>query len=251
MWPVFSICFQHVSLFRRYSKVVESPSLHILTGDDDLDNLESGRTTLITHMTHIMFNCQHLWGDNSRKRVVQGCKQNDAHQASTSNYVIDDVYCYAMSSCSCRYKEIAFASIHTNRFHWDYLTAAKLSISPHWLFLVLKFQAPRSGRACLSLRCLRSWSQCPQAVRGPTRSISWLRSAQEWHRKRRRLGTPLELGPEVFFRAFPGPSNQSKDWWLHFAGQHRHGRWWIMGCLQVIYHDLPNKKWWFSIAMLD
>lgn len=66
--------------------------------------------------------------------MVQGCKQNDAHQASPSNYVIDDVYCYAMSSCSCRYKAIASASIHMNRFHWDYLTAAKLSISPH-LFL--------------------------------------------------------------------------------------------------------------------
>ena len=133
-----------------------------------------------------MFNCQHLWGDNSRKRVVRGCKQNDAHQASISNYVIDDVYCYAMSSCSCRYKAIASASIHMNRFHWDYLTAAKLSISPHENFWP-KFLA-RSGRACLSLRCLRSWSQCPQALRAPTRSNQELRcsgvASQEtppWH----------------------------------------------------------------------
>ena len=81
---------------------------------------------------------------------MRGCKQNDAHQASISNYVIDDVYCYAMSSCSCRYKAIASASIHMNRFHWDYLTAAKLSISPHENFWP-KFLA-RSGRACLSLR---------------------------------------------------------------------------------------------------
>ena len=93
-------------------------------------------------------------------------------QASRPNYVIDVMYCYATSSCSRRYKTVASSSIHMNRFGTSQL-------QPNFPYLPI----------------VPSFQRCGQGMpQSPVSSVSSV--LIEWHRKRRRLGTPLESEPE-------------------------------------------------------